>query len=240
VIEKHPYQEEVDNWTLGVLMFILLSGYHPFDVYGDLPEPKLLKNVRSGRFDFNDEAWNDISEAPKELIRKLLKVDAKERMSLKDFLKSEWISSEGGSKNKQLDKTLERMQRFNAIRKKFRGIVLMIAASERMRRLSMNSKMEREGSLSINHKNGSKPSSKAGSFSGDVSNTARLSEAEIIKKALAGLEPGELSGPSSPTERKGGLRSPNTLGLRRASSPTPSELNTVTEGSEVPATVDIN
>lgn len=43
VLSHKPYTQKVDNWTLGVLMFILLSGYHPFDEYGDMPEPLLIK-----------------------------------------------------------------------------------------------------------------------------------------------------------------------------------------------------
>ncbi len=39
-----------------------LSGYHPFDTYGDLPEPEVIRNVRAAKYDFNDSIWQTISE----------------------------------------------------------------------------------------------------------------------------------------------------------------------------------
>ncbi len=42
----------MDLWTLGVLTFVLLSGYHPFDEFGDLPESQVLKNVVASHFTF--------------------------------------------------------------------------------------------------------------------------------------------------------------------------------------------
>lgn len=97
VISKQPYDFSVDTWALGVLMFVLLSGYHPFDVYGDTPEPELLRKIKSGRFDFNDPAWDDVSQQAKDLIKGLLVVEPRKRMRLDDYLASAWIMSEGNS-----------------------------------------------------------------------------------------------------------------------------------------------
>jgi hypothetical protein len=58
VIKRKPYDSSVDNWTLGVLMYILLSGYHPFDVYGEMPEPELLQKIITCSYDFDDPVWS--------------------------------------------------------------------------------------------------------------------------------------------------------------------------------------
>ena len=39
-----------------------LSGYHPFDVYGDTPEPDLIDNICRNRFNFDEPEWEGISE----------------------------------------------------------------------------------------------------------------------------------------------------------------------------------
>lgn len=95
VIQRKPYTSAVDNWTLGVLMFVLLSGYHPFDVYGELPEPQLLSKIVSVDYDFDDSAWDDVSENAKSLIRQLLQAEPEDRLSLEEYLASPWIQGEG-------------------------------------------------------------------------------------------------------------------------------------------------
>jgi len=99
VITKRPYTQAVDNWTLGVLMFVLLSGYHPFDMYGDLPEAKLMRNIKSCKYDFEDDVWKPVSESAKQLIRDLLVVDPAKRMSCEGFLKSDWILHDGADRD---------------------------------------------------------------------------------------------------------------------------------------------
>jgi hypothetical protein len=65
VISHQSYTSRVDNWTLGVLMFILLCGYHPFDCYGDLSEPELLDKIMRVEYEFDDPVWEDVTAAAK-------------------------------------------------------------------------------------------------------------------------------------------------------------------------------
>ena len=96
VISHKTYTSKVDNWTLGVLMFILLCGYHPFDCYGDLPEPELLDKIMKVEYEFEDPVWDTVSEQAKLLIKRLLRYKPDERLSLTEYLQSEWITTGGG------------------------------------------------------------------------------------------------------------------------------------------------
>lgn len=131
VISRKKYGPNVDNWTLGVLMFILLSGYHPFDMYGDLPEPRLLANIKSCVYDFEDDVWKTISEDAKNLIRQLLVVKPSERMSIDDFLKSNWINSEGSTET--MNHVAKNLSSKVTARHKFRGLVLAKLAAKHFR-----------------------------------------------------------------------------------------------------------
>eukprot|EP01083_Nonionella_stella_P159812 521805_1 len=91
VIKREPYTPVVDNWSLGILMFILLSGYHPFDVYGELGEAQLMRRIIRCKFDFDDNVWKDVSKEAKQLIKSLLEVDPKKRLGLGEFLETPWI-----------------------------------------------------------------------------------------------------------------------------------------------------
>jgi len=140
VIRRKPYGPLVDNWTLGVLMFTLLAGYHPFDIYGDLPEPKLLRRVVNVQYDFEDSAWDDVSDMAKELIMKLIVDDPLQRMSLDDFLESEWITQHDHmqSMSNPLPKSLDNMANFNQARNKFRTMVYVKLASQKFRKSIVN------------------------------------------------------------------------------------------------------
>lgn len=133
VINRQKYSAEVDNWTLGVLMFILLSGYHPFDMYGDLPEPQLLRNIRICKYDFNDEVWDSVSNDAKDLIRGLLQVDPRKRITLEQYLSSDWIMREG-SADVDMSHVAQRMKANVDPRRRFRGLILAKLAAAQFRR----------------------------------------------------------------------------------------------------------
>ena len=77
-------------------MYILLSGYHPFDVYGELPEPELLQRIIAVKYDFEDAVWTHVSVDAKKLIQQLLIYEPTKRLSLDDYLASSWIQRLGG------------------------------------------------------------------------------------------------------------------------------------------------
>ena len=63
-----------DNWSLGVLMYVLLSGRAPF--MGD-NKKSVFKKIEKVEFNFKAEEWQPISEEAKDLIRKLIVKDPK-------------------------------------------------------------------------------------------------------------------------------------------------------------------
>ncbi|KAG5317342.1 PHKG1 kinase, partial [Pseudoatta argentina] len=77
------YGYEVDIWACGVIMFTLLVGCPPF---WHRKQMVMLRNIMEGKYSFTSPEWADITEAPKDLIRKLLVVDPKRRISIKDAL----------------------------------------------------------------------------------------------------------------------------------------------------------
>lgn len=72
------YDEKCDVWSCGVILYILLCGYPPF---GGRSEDEILKKVRIGKFKFEPEDWDRISEDAKNLIKKMLTLDPKKRIS---------------------------------------------------------------------------------------------------------------------------------------------------------------
>jgi len=70
------YTSKCDLWSIGVITYLLLSGEPPFNG-GD--DKEVLSKVREAKFNFDSEAWKDISDSAKDFISKLLTVDAEKR-----------------------------------------------------------------------------------------------------------------------------------------------------------------
>jgi len=86
------YGPEVDLWSLGVIVYILLCGFPPF--YHENTS-ELYKQIRAGHFEFIDPYWTDISQAAKDLIKGLLTVDPKKRLTPDQVLQHPWVSQGG-------------------------------------------------------------------------------------------------------------------------------------------------
>ena len=82
------YTPAVDMWSVGVILFILLSGYSPFD-HDD--EEQLFKNIKEGTYCMDDRIWRYISEGAKDCVRQLLTVDVMNRMTATQALQHPWI-----------------------------------------------------------------------------------------------------------------------------------------------------
>jgi len=52
-------------WSMGVILFILLSGYSPFD---DENDAVLFEKIKKGEYDADDPIWDQVSLPAKDLV----------------------------------------------------------------------------------------------------------------------------------------------------------------------------
>jgi len=87
-VMERTYGPKVDIWSLGVVLYDLLVGFHPFngstftDVYEEIMKCRDL---------FVEDLWPYISKGAKDLIQRMLTYNVNERLSASEVLKHPWI-----------------------------------------------------------------------------------------------------------------------------------------------------
>ncbi|OIV92646.1 hypothetical protein TanjilG_17997 [Lupinus angustifolius] len=111
---RRSYGPEADIWSAGVILYILLSGVPPFWAEN---EQGIFDAVLHGHIDFASDPWPSVSTNAKDLVKKMLRADPKERISAVDVLNHPWMREDGAS-DKPLDiAVLSRMKQFRAMNK---------------------------------------------------------------------------------------------------------------------------
>lgn len=127
VLKNLPYGQEVDLWSIGVILYILLCGFPPF--YHE-STASLYKQIKKGEYDFPDPYWTDISASAKELVRSLLCVDPVTRFTSAQVLSHPWISGGQASTTAFSASHLARLKAMQARRKLRRGVHMVIALNK--------------------------------------------------------------------------------------------------------------
>ena len=89
-IIKRKYDEKCDLWSIGVILYILLTGRPPFDGNDD---EEILNNVKKGVFDKSSYPYPLLSANSKDLIDQLLQYDPQKRISAQNAIDHPWFKS---------------------------------------------------------------------------------------------------------------------------------------------------
>eukprot|EP01098_Paradermamoeba_levis_P010034 TRINITY_DN419_c0_g2_i2.p1 TRINITY_DN419_c0_g2~~TRINITY_DN419_c0_g2_i2.p1 ORF type:complete len:341 (+),score=62.29 TRINITY_DN419_c0_g2_i2:72-1094(+) len=88
VLTEETYGPACDMWSLGVIIFVVLSGTQPF--YGNNPK-EVLERIKKVDYDFSDPSWQFVSEDAKSLIKNLLVRDPQKRITAGECMEHPWV-----------------------------------------------------------------------------------------------------------------------------------------------------
>ncbi|CAG9329411.1 unnamed protein product [Blepharisma stoltei] len=91
ILRKHYYDAKADLFSLGVILYILLSGKMPFN--GKNINDVLIKN-REGKISFQHPAWKNVSKYASTLVLRLTEPLPSIRPTAREALQDSWLHQE--------------------------------------------------------------------------------------------------------------------------------------------------
>ncbi|XP_041912304.1 calcium/calmodulin-dependent protein kinase type IV isoform X2 [Alosa sapidissima] len=128
ILRGNAYGPEVDMWSVGVILYILLCGFEPFfDPRGD---QYMYSRILNCDYEFVSPWWDEVSLNAKDLVSKLIVQDPHKRLTVDQALQHPWVLGKA-ARFSHMDTTQRKLQEFNA-RRKLKAAMKAVVATSRM------------------------------------------------------------------------------------------------------------
>ncbi|GMH11479.1 hypothetical protein Nepgr_013320 [Nepenthes gracilis] len=122
---KRNYGPEVDVWSAGVILYILLCGVPPF--WAETEQGVAQAIIRSV-IDFKRDPWPNVSDNAKDLVKRMLDPDPKKRLTAHEVLDHPWLQNAKKAPNVSLGETVKaRLKQFSLMNKLKKKALRVIA-----------------------------------------------------------------------------------------------------------------
>ncbi|XP_067258194.1 myosin light chain kinase 3 isoform X1 [Chanodichthys erythropterus] len=126
-----------DMWSVGVITYMLLSGLSPF--MGD-NDAETMNNILHAKWDFDAEAFENVSEEAKDFISSLLVPAKCSRLSASGCMKHSWLNNleDKAKMYKVRLKSQMRLQRYLTAHRQWKKHFYAVAAANRLKRFQQS------------------------------------------------------------------------------------------------------
>ncbi|KAG2683453.1 hypothetical protein I3760_10G031600 [Carya illinoinensis] len=122
---KRNYGPEIDVWSAGVILYILLCGFPPFWAE---TEQGVAQAIIKSVVDFRKDPWPKVSDNAKDLVKKMLNPDPKRRLTAQEVLDHPWLQNANKAPNVSLGETVRaRLKQFSLMNKLKKRALRIIA-----------------------------------------------------------------------------------------------------------------
>lgn len=141
VLLRQPYGPQADLWSLGVIVFIMLVGYPPFD---DNDLVQLVKKIKYRPVKFDGSEWMLISKEGKQFLSNLLDKDSSNRMTAQQALEHDWLRDNCQAATKNVLMVAQSNIKSFVNRKRWKAAIQGVKAMNRIQRMV---ELSREGMI---------------------------------------------------------------------------------------------
>jgi len=137
VLTDKGHGKPVDVWSIGVITYVLLCGYAPFQ---NPDEEEMIEKTVHADVRFHEQYWKNVSQEAKDFIKTLLIVDPHKRPTIEEVMQLPWIKHHTpGFK----DADLPGLREFNA-KQTWKRAFNTVKAQNRMGSFSREAKATKE------------------------------------------------------------------------------------------------
>ncbi|XP_018571360.1 ribosomal protein S6 kinase 2 beta isoform X2 [Anoplophora glabripennis] len=94
VLKRQGYDAACDIWSLGVILYIMLSGRCPFSTAPNDSPQRILQRISSGKLDLQGGRWSEVSNEAKMLVTEMLHIVPQRRPTAAQLVKHPWVVSQ--------------------------------------------------------------------------------------------------------------------------------------------------
>eukprot|EP00567_Pseudictyota_dubia_P008976 CAMPEP_0197464882 /NCGR_PEP_ID=MMETSP1175-20131217/64250_1 /TAXON_ID=1003142 /ORGANISM="Triceratium dubium, Strain CCMP147" /LENGTH=1232 /DNA_ID=CAMNT_0043000885 /DNA_START=112 /DNA_END=3811 /DNA_ORIENTATION=- len=91
--EGVPINASIDMWSLGIIIYIMLTGVHPFDLDGDASDEQIEENIKTQRSPplYDSPITSHLSPSALDLLSKLFDLNPETRLTAHEMLQHPWV-----------------------------------------------------------------------------------------------------------------------------------------------------
>ena len=139
ILTRKPYDQQSDMWSVGCIVFLLLSGSLPFM---GRSQKELFRKIVAGKYEFKESEWVDVSEDAKDLVVRLLVLNPDKRINAEQALRHPWLKLSKDRLSKiGLTNTSQRLKTFSA-KMKLRSAMIAVDWISSLKQISSRNLLE--------------------------------------------------------------------------------------------------
>jgi len=136
--ESSKLSPVVDTWAVGVILYIMLTGVHPFDLNCDRTDDEIAEAIKENPHPPLDEEYvGHLSDSAVDVIRRLMEPDPEKRMSAYELRHHPWVQGETATTEK-MEGSDKKLSHFQDLKHQLEASIFAVLVSQGHKDLTLS------------------------------------------------------------------------------------------------------